>query len=333
MTVTPSDQEIEKAAGILRAGGLVAFPTETVYGLGADASNPAAVKKIFAAKGRPADHPVIVHIADMSELKHWAAEVPRAAWLLAEKFWPGPLTMVLKRSPHVNDLISGGQNSIGLRVPGHPVAQQLLKAFGGGIAAPSANKFGRLSPTTAEHVREELGNAVEMVLDGGPCDVGIESTIVDLTRDPPAILRPGRVSAQQIADALLVPLGESAADRPRVPGSLASHYAPRAPLKLVQPDEIENYVRRQVVQPPVAVLARRGRPRDSKVALWQVAPESPEEYARLLYATLRRLDDAGCRLIVVEAPPLLPEWAAVRDRLDRAATPDPAVQPTAAGAS
>ena len=333
MTVTPSDQEIEKAAGILRAGGLVAFPTETVYGLGADASNPAAVKKIFAAKGRPADHPVIVHIADMSELKHWAAEVPRAAWLLAEKFWPGPLTMVLKRSPHVNDLISGGQNSIGLRVPGHPVAQQLLKAFGGGIAAPSANKFGRLSPTTAEHVREELGDAVEMVLDGGPCDVGIESTIVDLTNDPPAILRPGRVSAQQIADALLVPLGESAADRPRVPGSLASHYAPRAPLKLVQPDEIENYVRRQVVQPPVAVVARRGRPRDSKVALWQVAPETPEEYARLLYASLRRLDDAGCRLIVVEALPLLPEWAAVRDRLDRAATPDPAVQATAAGAS
>jgi len=328
-----TDQEIEKAAEILRAGGLVACPTETVYGLGADASNPAAVKKIFAAKGRPADHPVIVHIADMSELKHWAAEVPRAAWLLAEKFWPGPLTMVLKRSPHVNDLISGGQNSIGLRVPGHAVAQQLLKAFGGGIAAPSANKFGRLSPTTAEHVREELGNAVEMVLDGGPCDVGIESTIVDLTNDPPAILRPGRVSAQQIADALLVPLGESAADRPRVPGSLASHYAPRAPLKLVQPDEIENYVRRQVVQPPVAVVARRGRPRDSKVALWQVAPETPEEYARLLYASLRRLDDAGCRLIVVEALPLLPEWAAVRDRLDRAATPDPAVQPTAAGAS
>jgi len=328
-----SEQEIEKAAEILRAGGLVAFPTETVYGLGADASNPAAVKKIFAAKGRPADHPVIVHIADMSELKHWAVVVPRAAWLLAEKFWPGPLTMVLKRSPHVSDLISGGQNTIGLRVPGHPVAQKLLKAFGGGIAAPSANKFGRLSPTTAQHVREELGDAVEIILDGGPCEVGIESTIVDLTREPPAILRPGRVSAQQIADALLVPLGESAVDRPRVPGSLASHYAPRTPLKVVHPDEIESYVRRQVVPPPVAVLARRGRPRDSKVALWQVAPESPEEYARLLYGILRRLDAAGCRLIVVEALPQLPEWTAVRDRLDRAATPEPAAQPTAAGAS
>lgn len=328
-----TDQEIEKAAEVLRAGGLVAFPTETVYGLGADASNPAAVKKIFAAKGRPADHPVIVHIADMSELKHWAAEVPRAAWLLAEKFWPGPLTMVLKRAPHVSDLISGGQNTIGLRVPGHPVAQQLLKAFGGGIAAPSANKFGRLSPTTAEHVREELGNAVEMILDGGACDVGIESTIVDLTREPPAVLRPGRVSAQQIADALLVSLGEPAVDRPRVPGSLASHYAPRTPLKIVHPDEIESYVRRQVVPPPVAVLARRGRPRDSKVALWQVAPETPEEYARLLYGTLRRLDAAGCGLIVVEALPQLPEWAAVRDRLERAATPEPAAQQTAAGAS
>ena len=333
MNLTPSEQDIGKAAEILRAGGLVAFPTETVYGLGADASNPSAVKKIFAAKGRPADHPVIVHIADMSELKHWAAEVPRAAWLLAEKFWPGPLTMVLKRSPHVNDLISGGQNTIGLRVPGHPVAQQLLKAFGGGIAAPSANKFGRLSPTTAEHVREELGNAVDIVLDGGPCEVGIESTIVDLTREPPAILRPGRVNAQHIADALLVPLGEPAVDRPRVPGSLASHYAPRAPLKIVHPDEIESYVRRQVVPPPVAVLARRGRPRDSKVALWQVAPETPEDYARLLYATLRRLDAAGCRLIVVEALPQLPEWTAVRDRLDRAATPEPVAQPTAAGAS
>ena len=328
-----SEKEIEKAAEILRAGGLVAFPTETVYGLGADASNPAAVKKIFAAKGRPADHPLIVHIADMSELKHWAAEVPRAAWLLAEKFWPGPLTMVLKRSPQVNDLISGGQNTIGLRVPGHPVAQKLLKAFGGGIAAPSANRFGRLSPTTAEHVREELGDAVEIILDGGACDVGIESTIVDLTCEPPAILRPGRVSAQQIADALLVPLGEAAVDRPRVPGSLASHYAPRTPLKIVDPDEIESYVRRDVVPPPVAVLARRGRPRDSKVALWQVAPETPEEYARLLYGTLRRLDDARCRLIVVEALPQLPEWTAVRDRLDRAATPEPAAQPTAAGAS
>ncbi len=321
-----SEQDIEKAALVLRQGGLVAFPTETVYGLGADASNPSALKKIFAAKGRPADHPLIVHIADMSEVKNWVAEVPRAAWLLAEKFWPGPLTMVLKRGPHVNDLISGGQNSVGLRVPAHPVALQLLRAFGGGIAAPSANKFGRLSPTAAEHVRQELGSAVDLVLDGGDCGVGIESTIVDLTRETPAILRPGHISAQQVGDALLAQLGENGLDRPRVSGSLASHYAPRLPLKLVHPDQTENYVRQQAGI-AVAVLARRGRPRDSKTALWQVAPELPEDYARQLYAALRRLDESGCRMIVVEEPPQLPEWVAVRDRLGRASTPEPVQSP------
>ena len=323
-----SEQDIEKAALVLRQGGLVAFPTETVYGLGADASNPSALKKIFAAKGRPADHPLIVHIADMSEVKKWVSEVPRAAWLLAEKFWPGPLTIVFKRAPHVSDLISGGQDSIGLRVPSHPVAQKLLRAFGGGIAAPSANKFGRLSPTAAEHVRQELGAAVDMVLDGGDCEVGIESTIVDLTRETPAILRPGRISAQQISDALLAQLGENGIDRPRVSGSLASHYAPRLPLKLVHPDLTESYVRQQGGT-AIAVLARRGRPRESRAALWQVAPEQPEDFARQLYAALRQLDDSGCRMIVVEEPPPSPEWVAVRDRLVRAATPEP-VQPPAA---
>ena len=317
-----TNQEIEQAATILRNGGLVAFPTETVYGLGGDASNPAAVRKIFAAKGRPADHPVIVHIADTSELKHWAAEVPRAAWVLAEKFWPGPLTMVLKRAPRVTDLVTGGQDTVGLRVPSHPVAQQLLKAFGGGIAAPSANRFGRLSPTTAQHVREELREAVDLVLDGGSSEVGIESTIVDLTRETPAVLRPGRITARQIADALLAPLGEAGVGRPRVSGSLESHYAPGLPLKIVPPDEIENYVRARPGT-PIAVLSRRVRPRDSKATLWHGAPESPDDYARMLYATLRWLDVSGCRLIVVEALPELPEWAAVRDRLSRAATPDP----------
>ena len=324
-----TDQEIEKAAQVLRDGGLVAFPTETVYGLGANALNPAAVRKIFAAKGRPADHPVIVHVADTSDLKHWAAEVPRAAWLLAEKFWPGPLTMVLKRSARVSDLVTGGQDTVGLRVPSHPVAQQLLKAFGGGIAAPSANRFGRISPTTAQHVREELGDAVDLVLDGGSSEVGIESTIVDLTRDTPAVLRPGRITAQQIADALLAPLGESGVGRPRVSGSLESHYAPGLPLKIVHPDEIENYVRARPGT-PIAVLSRRGRPRDSKATLWQGAAETPDDYARLLYATLRWLDVSGCRLIVVEALPELPEWAAVRDRLSRAATLDPVAPPVTA---
>jgi len=323
------DQEIEKAVQILRKGGLVAFPTETVYGLGADASNPAAVRKIFAAKARPADHPLIVHVADSSELKHWAAQVPRSAWLLAEKFWPGPLTLVLKRAARVSDVITAGQDSVALRVPSHPVARQLLQAFGGAIAAPSANRFGRLSPTTAQHVRDELGNAVDLVLDGGPCDVGIESTIVDLTAEAPAVLRPGRISAQQIAEALLAPLGESAVERPRVPGSLESHYAPGLPLKIVQPDEIENYLRARPGT-PVAVLSRRGRPRDSKATLWQVAPEMADDYARLLYATLRLLEVCGCRLIVVEALPALPEWNAIRDRLSRAATAEPVALPVSA---
>ena len=321
-----TEEEIESAAQTLRRGGLVAFATETVYGLGADASNPVALRKLFAAKNRPADHPVIVHLADMSDLKHWAADIPRHAWLLAEKFWPGPLTMVFKRAAHVSDLITGGQDTVGLRVPSHPVAQQLLRAFGGGIAAPSANRFGRVSPTTAQHVREEMGNAVDLLLDGGPCEVGIESTIVDLTHATPAILRPGRISAQQIADALLVPLGESPAGRPRVSGSLASHYAPSLPLKIVQPEETENFVRANAGT-PVAVLARRGRPHDTRASLWQVAPEMPDEYAQLLYGTLRRLDVSGCRMIVLEALPALPEWSAVRDRVGRAATPDPVTSP------
>jgi L-threonylcarbamoyladenylate synthase len=316
-----TDEEIEEAARILRNGGLVAFPTETVYGLGADASNASAVRKVFAVKGRPADHPVIVHVAEASELKHWAAEVPRAAWILAEKFWPGPLTLVLRRAPHVSDLVTGGQDTVAIRVPSHPVARRLLKAFGGGVVAPSANKFGRVSPTTAEHVRAELGDAVDLVLDGGACTVGIESTIVDLTREPPAILRPGHISAAQIAEALSQALGESTDGRPRVSGSLASHYAPQTPVVVVPGEAVEEFVRRHAGK-RVAVLSRAGRPRDSRASLWQVAPEEPADYARLLYANLRRLDAAGCELIVVEALPDLPEWAAVRDRVLRAAHRD-----------
>ncbi|HVY04531.1 MAG TPA: L-threonylcarbamoyladenylate synthase [Burkholderiales bacterium] len=317
-----TDEDIERAARILRSGGLVAFPTETVYGLGADASNPAAVSKIFAAKGRPADHPVIVHLADASELKHWAAEVPGAAWTLAEKFWPGPLTMVLKRAARVPDLVTGGQDTVGLRVPSHPVAQRLLRTFRGGIAGPSANRFGRLSPTSADHVREELGDAVDLILDGGSSEVGIESTIVDLSRATPAVLRPGRITAGEIAQALATELGDTIAGRPRVSGSLDSHYAPRLPLKIVQADQIDQYVRTHAGT-AIAVLARRGRPRESTATLWQVAPETVDDYAHLLYGSLRRLDVSGCRMIVVEALPDAPEWAAVRDRLKRAATPDP----------
>ena len=330
-----TDQEIEKAAELLRKGRLVAFPTETVYGLGADASSAAAVKRLFAAKGRPPDHPVIVHLADANQLKYWTAELPHNAWVLAEKFWPGPLTMILKRAPTVSDLVTGGQDSVGLRVPNHPVALRLLRAFGGGVAAPSANRFGRLSPTTAEHVRQEMGDMVDMILDAGACEVGIESTIVDLTRERPLILRPGHIAERQIMEALFPPSvdaasndghysmlqfdSESHSDRPRVSGSLTSHYAPLTPTRILLPELIEEFVRRKAGG-PVAVLARRSRPQDSRAALWQVAPESAPEYARLLYSLLRRLDAAGCRMIVIEDLPELPEWVAVKDRISRAAT-------------
>ncbi len=314
-----TDEQIEHAVVLLGAGKLVAFPTETVYGLGADASNVAAVRKVFAAKQRPVDHPLIVHLADMAGMKHWASVVPREAWLLAEAFWPGPLTIVLPRAPHVPDVLTGGQTTVALRVPSHPIARRLLNAFDGAIVAPSANRFGRLSPTTAAHVREELGDAVDLILDGGPCRIGIESTIVALQNGRAAVLRPGAVTAKQIEDTLLSELALPTIRSPRVPGALASHYAPRTKLKLVHPDELEQFLRRNSANGPIAVLARRGRPDNTRATLWQVAPELPEDYAHHLYGLLRRMDDAGCHLIVAEVPPDFPEWAAIRDRLLRAA--------------
>src|SRR4249919_832993 len=197
MSLVP-DSEIARAAAILRAGGLVAFPTETVYGLGADASSPAALGRMFAAKGRPSDHPVIVHLQAGEDLTHWARNIPVVAQQLADHFWPGPLTLVLRRAAGVLDAVTGGQETVGLRTPSHPIAQRLLKAFGGGIAAPSANRFGRVSPTTAQHVRDELGDALDLILDGGPCEVGIESTIVDLSTGTPVLLRPGRIGVAEI---------------------------------------------------------------------------------------------------------------------------------------
>jgi tRNA threonylcarbamoyl adenosine modification protein (Sua5/YciO/YrdC/YwlC family) len=197
--------EVVRAAALLRAGELVAFPTETVYGLGADASNPGAIARIFAAKGRPADHPLIVHLPDAGQLERWAVDIPEAAHGLAAAFWPGPLTLILRRHPSVSDAITGGQDTVGLRVPNHPLALQLLREFGGGVAAPSANRFGRISPTTAAHVRDELGAAVSMILDGGPCAVGIESTILDLSAGRARILRPGMLDAAAIAAVLGYP--------------------------------------------------------------------------------------------------------------------------------
>jgi L-threonylcarbamoyladenylate synthase len=307
---------IRDAVAILRRGGLVAFPTETVYGLGADASNPAAVARIYEVKGRPAGHPVIVHIGDIGQLARWARDIPEAATKLATHFWPGPLTLVLRRAPSVGSQLSGGQDTIGLRVPGHPVALQLLREFGGGIAAPSANRFGRISPTTAEHVRSDLASEVELILDGGACEIGIESTIVDLSRGRPVLLRPGRIAAGDIAVTLgIAPLARDS-DAPRTPGALAAHYAPRQPLRLIESDRWERSVRD--ASRGRGVLSFRSAPEGDLGAMWIQAPREPRQYGRDLYANLRALDSSGCDRILVEEPPDTLEWTAIRDRLTRA---------------
>ena len=316
-----TDRDIERAVSVLRSGGLVAFPTETVYGLGADAGNSAAVRKIFETKGRPAAHPVIVHLADAAQLANWAREVPAAAHTLARRFWPGPLTLILSRAGAVSDVVTGGQHTVALRVPSHPLAQQLLARFGGGVAAPSANRHGRVSATTADHVRREFGALVECVLDGGEAGIGIESTIIDLSRGHATLLRPGWITAGEIEKALGAPLAAPGADAPRAPGSLAAHYAPRTPLTLADGDlalELAASLVRQGRR--VAVLARsRAQPLLQGLE-WAAAPQDAAGYAHALYASLRRLDDAGCDAIIVEQPPQTPEWAAINDRLARAAT-------------
>jgi L-threonylcarbamoyladenylate synthase len=320
-------EDIARAAAILRAGGLVAFPTETVYGLGADASNPAAVAKIFAAKGRPQDHPLIVHLGSIELLPQWAREIPPAAQKLAAAFWPGPLTLILERARDVPDCVTGGQDTVGLRIPGHPVALELLKAFAGeeggrafsGVAAPSANKFGRISPTTAEHVRAELGAAVDCVLDGGECGVGIESTIVDLSRGRAVLLRPGEITPAQIATVLGAEVELPDAAAPRVSGTLDSHYAPRTPLDLVAAADLPARLA-ALRGKKLAVLARAEAPAGLKDVSWQTAPRAAAGYAHELYASLRRLDALGCAAILVEAPPSAPEWQGVNDRLKRASS-------------
>ena len=306
--------EIRKAAEILRAGGLVAFPTETVYGLGADASNARAVARLYATKGRPADHPVIVHFSSKEKAFSWAREVPAAARQLAERFWPGPLTVILKRSKLAKDFVTGGQDSVGLRVPSHPVAHELLKMFQNGIAAPSANRFGLVSPTTAAHVREDLGDDVDLVLEGGASEVGIESTIIDLSSGAAALLRPGSISRAELEDVLRSKVEEKSFSSPRHSGGLERHYAPRTPARLVPTHDLDKEIEK--LERRVAVLAF-SRP-DERVDYWLRMPRKPGAYAQKLYAALRELDAAGCERILVETPPDTADWAAVRDRLQRA---------------
>jgi len=318
MTAPPL--EIERAADVLRAGGVVAFPTETVYGLGADASSAAAIAKIYALKGRPSDHPVIVHLASSTQLGDWARAIPAAATLLAARFWPGPLTLVLQRKATVLDAVTGGQDTVAVRVPSHPVAQALLRAFGGGVAAPSANRFGRVSATTAEHVRAEFGAAVDVVLDGGACDVGIESTIVDVSGAHPTLLRPGGVSLAALESTLGEPLALASRAAPRAPGTLAAHYAPTTPLMLVDADVAPELVRSLVRQEKkIAVLSFSALQPVLPGLSWIAASPDAGGYAHDLYANLRKLDATHADVIVIERPPPHPEWRAVLDRLTRAA--------------
>ena len=302
--------EVRRAAQILRAGGLVAFPTETVYGLGADASSEKAVARLYQVKRRPTDHPVIVHFSSTDGAFKWAWEIPNSARALAKKFWPGPLTLILKRSALAKDFVTGGQDTVGLRVPSHPVAQALLKEFGGAVAAPSANRFGMVSPTTPAHVREDLGKDVDLVLEGGPSEVGIESTIVDLSGGKAVLLRPGAITRKQVEEIIRVTDEKSSV---RHSGGLERHYAPRTPARLVPVHALDREISKGK---SVAVLAF-SRP-DERVDFWLRMPREPQAYAQKLYAALRELDSAGCEQILVEAPPDTAEWAAVRDRLKRA---------------
>jgi L-threonylcarbamoyladenylate synthase len=306
--------DVARAAEILKSGGLVAFPTETVYGLGADAANEKAMARLYAVKRRPSDHPVIVHFGSKDDAFAWARDVPAAARKLAERYWPGPLTLILKRSALAKDFVTGGQDTVGLRVPSHPIAQELLKEFRGGIAAPSANRFGLVSPTTAAHVREDLGNEVDLVLEGGPSEVGIESTILDLSGASSVLLRPGHVSRKELEEILGSTILEEVDSALRHPGGLERHYAPRTPARLVPAHALDKEISK--MKERVAVLAFT-RP-DERVDYWLRMPGEPQAYAQRLYAALRELDTAGCERILIEAPPESAEWSAVRDRLKRA---------------
>ena len=308
---------IEQAADILRAGGVVAFPTETVYGLGADARNEAAVRRVFAIKGRPADHPLIVHLAAADWLDEWARFVPEEARRLARTFWPGPLTLVLARADDVLDAVTGGQDSVALRVPDHPLALALIRAAGA-LVAPSANRFGRVSPTTAEHVRAELGDAVDLILDGGPCRVGVESTVLSLLSDPPVLLRPGMITPGQIEAALGRPVARQGAGV-RAPGTLPAHYAPATPLELLPATALAARAAALVGAGRRLAALCIGSPRlPPQVAVVRM-PGRADAYAQGLYAQLHALDAAGYDALLVELPPEGTDWAAVRDRLTRAA--------------
>ena len=319
---------IATAAAALARGALLGLPTETVYGLAADADNPAAVAQIFATKGRPANHPLIVHVADSDAVAHYARELPQFAQQLIDAFWPGPLTVIVARRADRAAAAAGGQDSIGLRCPAHPAAQAVLAACGQltppvyGLAAPSANRFGKVSPTTAAHVQQELG-ADLLVLDGGACAVGIESTIIDCTRGVPVLLRPGginRAQVEQVCGQRLLSKEELQAHTPRAPGTLLAHYAPNAKVRLMEAGQIQSALDLLGADAAhIAVYARSRLRSSSRQLLMQTMPTDAAACAQELFALLRQWDDAGVKLIWIETPPASADWDGVRDRIERAA--------------
>ena len=318
--------QIDAAANILDTGGTVAFPTETVYGLGADATNSAAVHKIYTIKQRPIDHPLIVHIGNINDLDHWAQNIPDSAWKLAHHFWPGPLTLILQRSKYIQDFVTGGQNTVGIRMPAHPVALALLEVIGPkkALAAPSANRFGCISPTTAQHVQLALGSRIDMIIDGGACTVGLESTIISFHDEAPKILRPGGITINQIAAVLStsIDLASLHPTTVRVPGSLPAHYAPATPLRLIPRTQIWQQAR-ILSERNFRIIVITGSDEssdklDNPLIMHFMMPNDPVAYGRQLYAKLHQADQAAYDYLLIETPPDHPEWLAITDRLQRA---------------
>jgi len=323
-SLSPLRLSIEEAAQRLSQGGVVAIPTETVYGLAADASQPDALRRVFSIKGRPADHPLIVHIGSTEQIKDWARDIPEILWPLAKKFWPGPLTVILKKQPHVSEIITGGQDTIALRIPNHPQALQLLLALKCGLAAPSANRFGRVSPTNAQHVIDELGGDIDGIVDGGDCVVGIESTILDLSivnanNEMPKILRPGQISQQAIQDCLGLRLSTAREQTTRAPGMLKAHYAPQTPLVLLEKSALESQLKDYLAQGLKVNLWSVSRPIiEHDNLFWQQSPVDSDEFARKLYHQLRLFDSSQADITLIQCPQRLSDWEGVLDRLERA---------------
>ncbi len=313
-------QDIDFAVQCLQQGDLVAFPTETVYGLGADARNPLAVQKVFQAKGRPADHPLIVHIGSIEQLDEWAQDIPAIAWDLATHFWPGPLTLILRKQPNVSTVVTGGQDTIGIRIPNHPLTLKLLQQFGAAIVGPSANKYGHVSPTTAQHVADDLGTAVHCILDGGPCTVGIESTIIALTQEQPIIMRAGMIRAAEISMLIgnQVTTYQQTPTLIRTAGMHAAHYAPATPVQ-ISADLLTSLQQLHNQGKKIAVLSFQPSPNSLHDNIyWQQASTDPTIYAHDLYANLRDLDHLHMEVILIEQVPNQPAWLAINDRLNRA---------------